>query len=414
MAKIVLTTFGSHGDLFPYLAIAEQLRSRGHEAIIAAPERYRVAAGKAGAVFFAVRPDVVDDPEISRRAMERKRGSEVVVREWLVPRLRESYQDLAIACEGADLVVSHVLTYAGPILAETRGLPWLSTVLAPMVFFSAHDPPALAAIPWFARLRPLGPRVVGALSRGVKRVSWSWSEPIRNLRRELGLPADKDPLWDGHHSPHGVLALFSSALAERQPDWPKCTTVCGFPFYDEDFGDAKAELLGDFLAAGPPPLVFCLGSSTVHAPGNFYEVAARAAGCLGCRAVLLTGDAAAPHPLPDGVLAIRSANVYPLFEACSVVVHPGGIGTTAQALRAGRPQLLIPYAHDQFDNARRVTGLGVGRTLHRKDLDSVRLSQQLASILSDSVMRAKVLEKRTEIRAENGTSTACDVIESRL
>ena len=170
--------------------------------------------------------------------MDPRHGAEVVVREILVPYLRDSYRDLEAACDGADLLVSHVLTYAAPILGEKTGIPWVSTVLSPMVFASAYDPPALAPIPWLARLRPLGPVFVRSLWRLLKRIAWSWSEPIRAFRQELGLEAGQDPLWEGQFSPHGTLVLFSRVLAQAQPDWPEPTTICGFPFHDADFGAA--------------------------------------------------------------------------------------------------------------------------------------------------------------------------------
>ena len=162
MARIVLTTFGSHGDVFPYLAIAARLTERGHEPIIAAPAVYRSDVETLGVAFAPVRPDVdLEDAETYRRAMDPKRGTVFVVRELLIPFIRESYADLERVCKGADLLVSHALTYAAHMLGERGSIPWVSTVLMPMMFCSAHDPPALPPILWLARMRveggPAGP-----------------------------------------------------------------------------------------------------------------------------------------------------------------------------------------------------------------------------------------------------------------
>ncbi len=416
MARFVLTTFGSYGDVFPYLAIGERLLQRGHTAVIAAPESYRRDVEDLGLEFAAVRPDVAfDDTETFLRLMDPRRGTERVVRELLLPSLRDAHADLQTACDGADLLVSHVLTYAAPIIGESTGLPWVSTVLSPMVFCSPSDPPALPPIPWFARLRPLGPGVIGFLLRRMMKFSWSWSEPIRALRTELGLNADADPMWEGQHSPHGVLALFSETFAARQPDWPAATTTCGFPFHDRDFGgDGDAEELAAFLADGPAPLVFSLGSSSVQAAGDFYASAARAAVQLGQRAVLVLGDRPAPPELPDTVLAIRSTPLQPLFDAASIVIHAGGIGSTGQALRAGRSQLVIPFAHDQFDNALRVERRGIGLRLDRRRLTTPRLSARLAQLLGDHGIEAKARAMAPAIRTEDGAGTACLVIEQVL
>ncbi len=425
MPTIILATFGSFGDVFPYLALGQELRRRGHRAVLATSAMYRDTVERSGLAFAPVRPDVdFEDDQVFRRAMEPKRGTEFVVRELVIPALRETYRDLATACEGADLLVSHVLTYAAPILGEKTGLPWVSTVLSPMVFCSAHDPPALAPAPWIAGLRRFGPGPTGLLLRLLKKVSWSWSAPIRELRTELGLAADADPLWEGQHSPRGVLALFSRHFAQPQPDWPPHTTICGFPFHDADFGNGgddgengvgnDAARLDRFLGEGSAPLVFSLGSSAVQSAGDFYVAAAESARRLDRRAVLVVGGSPAPPTLPDEVLAIRSTAVRPLFEAASVVVHAGGVGSTAQALRAGLPQLVVPFAHDQFDNAVRAERLGVGRNLARSRLTSARLTRALEQLLAGEETRGRATELAAKIRSEHGTERACDALEQAL
>jgi len=416
LARIVLTTFGSYGDVFPYLAVAEGLLRRGHDVVVATSELYRDVVGESGAAFAPVRPDVdYDDPEAFARALHRVHGPEVLVRELLVPHLRESYADLTAACVGADLLVSHVLTYAAPILAEKNGLPWVSTVLSPMVFCSAHDPPALAPIPWFASLRGLGPGVVGALWKVLKRFAWRWSAPIRELRRELGLPADADPLWEGQHSPHRVLALFSAEIAQRQPDWPAQTTQCGFAVHDRDFGGGPDdERLQAFLAAGEAPVTLSLGSAATHIAEGLHATVAEAVSRSGRRAVFVMGGAPAPEGLPDCVLTIRTTRVSALFSASAIVVHSGGIGTTGSAMRAGRPQLVIPFAHDQFDNARRVVQAGLGATINRRGLRAGRLSRAIENVLSDERVRATAAAVGERVRAEDGVAAACEEIERLL
>jgi UDP:flavonoid glycosyltransferase YjiC (YdhE family) len=416
MARIVLTTFGSYGDVYPYLAIGRRLVQRGHEAVIAAPAVYRAVAEDAGLEFAAIRPDVdFDDPELFAKAMDTKRGTEFVARELVMPFLDQSLEDLRAATEGADLITSHVLTYAAPMLGEVSGKPWVSTVLSPMVFCSAHDPPALPPIPWFSKARALGPGVVGVLWKLMRKVSWSWSAPVRERRRSLGLSADADPMWEGQHSPHGVLALFSGVLAAPQPDWPDAATVCGFPFHDEDFGDGEGgAALDAFLAAGDAPLVFSLGSSAVQAAGDFYELAARATRSLGRRAVLVTGGAEAPTDGGDDVLAIRSASVASLFPKAALVVHAGGVGSTGQALRAGCPQVVVPFAHDQFDNAVRVERLGVGGVLKRARLTVPRLTTLLRRVLADEAMAVTAATHAKRIATEDGAGAACDALEALL
>ena len=156
--RIVLTTFGSLGDLHPYIAIALGLQARGHEAVIATTRHYRQRIEARGIGFHPVRPDGPDldaDHDAMRRIMDPRKGSEYVVRELMMPALQESYEDILEAAQGADLLVSHVLTYATRLVAEKKGIPWASSFLQPLGFFSAYDPPVLPQIPFLSKLRVL-------------------------------------------------------------------------------------------------------------------------------------------------------------------------------------------------------------------------------------------------------------------
>src|SRR5437879_155643 len=221
--SIVLTTHGTLGDLHPYLSIAHELQKRGHKPVLATSEYHRRKIEAAGVEFHAIRPDIsFDDKELHRRLTEPKRGLERVIREFMLPVLRESHDDLLAVVQrggGADLIISQILIFAAPLIAEKTGVRWISTELQPGAFMSAYDPPVLAPFPALAKLRSLGSTFHRALFRVAKLTARSWSEPVRQLRRELGLAPGKDPLFEGRNSPHLVLALFSRVLGQPQPDW---------------------------------------------------------------------------------------------------------------------------------------------------------------------------------------------------
>lgn len=403
MARILLAAIGSYGDVNPFLAVGGALRRRGHSVVLAAPAQYAGDAGREGLEFKALRPDMDSkDSALMARVMDARSGPQNLVRELVMPAVRDTYADLEAAAAGADVLVSHMLTYALPVLAEKKGLRWLSVVLAPLSLFSSSDPPVMAAA-------PVSPKTLRRLSR-------SWSDPVRALRGELGLPPGADAIYEGQHSPYGVLALFPGAFAAPQQDWPAKTRLCGFPFYDQDFGGkGLAPDLAAFLDAGDPPVVFTLGSAAVSAAGEFYGFAAAAARRLGRRALLLAGPGAdALGDLPPGVMAARSAPYHALFPRAAAVVHSGGIGTTAQALRAGRPQLVVPFAHDQFDNAARVERLGAGRALSLAGLDSARLEEALRNLLSDASLGEKAAAAARAVGGDDGVATACDAVEALL
>jgi UDP:flavonoid glycosyltransferase YjiC (YdhE family) len=254
-----------------------------------------------------------------------------------------------------------------------------------------------------------------AIKRLARFVSRKWPQPIYDLREELGLPRGANPLFDAKHSPDLVLAMFSRVLGQQQPDWPPHTKITGFCFYDSDAGNAQLPPhLEAFLNAGPPPLVFTLGSAAVLAAGNFYEFGARATERLGLRAVLLIGSDARNRPrrpLPETICVAEYAPYSALFARASVIIHQGGVGTTAQCLRAGKPMLIMPYSHDQPDNARRMRRLKVARTLRRANFTPSRVAKKLKILLEDPIYARRAQQMALRLRSEDGPATCCNALE---
>jgi UDP:flavonoid glycosyltransferase YjiC (YdhE family) len=415
--RIVLATFGSHGDLNPFVGLARGLAARGHHAVVATSPCYRAAVERAGVGFHAVRPDGdPTDRALVARIMDGRRGTEFLVRDYLLPRLRESADDLAQALPGTDLLISHPITWAAPLLAEARGLPWASVVLAPISLFSAHDLPVFPEAGWVKHLEAL-PGVSRALVGLVKGVTRPWMEPVRQLRRELGLPPGGHALFDGQHSPHLVLALFSPMMAAPQPDWPKRVRVTGAVPYNGPADEPLSPELEAFLQAGPPPLVFTLGSSAVAAAGPFYERSAAATRALGMRAVLLTGSHEENRlriTPGDDILVVDHAAHARLLPRAAATVHQGGIGTLHQALRAGVPMLVVPFAHDQPDNAHRAEQLGVAHVVTPRRYTVTRATRELGRLLGDPGYARRAREVGARVAAEDGVAAAVDAIEGLL
>jgi UDP:flavonoid glycosyltransferase YjiC (YdhE family) len=333
-----------------------------------------------------------------------------------MPALQDAYDDLRPVAQGADLIVSHPVTFAAPILAEQLRKPWVSYVLAPMSFFSVHDVPVFPPAPWLRRIGERSPWVSRQLVAMARRVTRDWSRPVAALRRAHGLPPGGDPVYEGQHSPHLVLALFSRVLAAPQSDWPSHVVTTGAIPYNGPGAHVLPRELEAFLVAGPPPIVFTLGTSAVEAPGRFYEESLAAIRILGSRAVLLVGrhDGNRPATLPEGVIAIDHAPHASLFPRASVIVHQGGAGTLHHALASGHPMLVVPYAHDQPDNADRVRRLGVARVVQSGRYRAGRVVRQLRALLEDASYRQAAGRVGAIVRAENGVRSACDAIERLL
>lgn len=418
--RIVLSNIGTLGDINPLIAIALEMKRRGHVPVMALPAVYESRIKPLGLEFRAIRPDI--DPEntaLVAMVYDVKKGTETGLREFLFPVLRQTYDDLLAAAtkpERADLLLLGELNYAGPLVAQVTGIPWASYVLAPLSFFSAFDPPVLPPYPRMARADKVVPGMGKVINRLARFVSRKWPQPIYDLRQELGLPKGANPLFDAKHSPNLVLALFSSVLGVAQKDWPANTLITGFCFYDADAGNAALPpSLEQFLAAGEPPVVFTLGSAAVLAAGNFYEVSARAAMRMGVRAVLLIGTDERNRPrtaLPDSICAAEYAPYSALFSRASMVVHQGGVGTTAQCLRAGKPMLIMPYSHDQPDNARRMRRLKVSRTIQKASYTPARVARTLTAMLAEPRFAQKSASVEQTLAREDGVKTACDALEN--
>ncbi|HEX6285162.1 MAG TPA: glycosyltransferase [Pyrinomonadaceae bacterium] len=412
--RIVLNTFGSFGDIHPYMALAMELQSRGHVPVIATMEIYREKIEGAGLEFSPIRPNIPQpkdqDSDLIEKIMEPKTGARFLTEELIFPAVRDSYADLLQAVAGADLLVTHPAAPAGPLVGRKTGLPWVSTVLAPLSFFSAYDPPVPPFWQWTSKLSIFGPRFMRFFLDTMK--SSYKAKAVVDFRDELGLENTGNPMFEGQHSPTLVLALFSRVFAQPQPDWPPQTEITGFCFYDGRHNLPMPAELERFLDDGPPPIVFTLGSSAVWVAQDFFAESIEAAKRLGRRAVLLVGDERnRPQALPPGMIAVDYAPYESLLPRALAMVHHGGVGTTSQGLLAGVPTLIVPFAFDQSDNAEHARRLGTSRTLYRNNYRAARVYKELRELITQPSYAQSATTVSKQLKQENGPARAADLIE---
>lgn len=417
MAKIVLSTFGSLGDIHPKIALGLELRERGHEVKFNVMEAFREKFEMLGFEIFPLRPNLdPEDRDLVRRLMDIKTGPELMFNEILLPNLRPMYEDMMEAVKGADLVISGEVVLPIKSVVEKTGIKWISTSLAPISFLSADDPNVYPTAEFLENFRFMPRFFHQSVLNYAKKTFLNWFAPYREFRRELGLSENHDPMFGDKYSKLLHLAMFSKALAKPQPDWAKSTVQTGFCFYDgnQDLGN-MSEDLDNFLDAGEPPIIFTLGSAAVMDARDFYEQSIVAAKILNKRAVMLYGTFnQPPKGLDDARVGFDYAPYSQLFPRASAVVHQGGVGTTSQVLRAGVPMLVMPYSHDQPDNAARCRRLGVAEIINRDDYRAENVASKLRKLLSDLNYKAKADAVKQIIDSENGTKTACDEIEKLL
>lgn len=411
--RVLLVTNGSHGDVNPFIAVARALSARGHDATIATNPYYRGQVEDEGVGFEPVGEvlDLTRVGELYPDIMHPRRGSRVVIETLLAGFARDCYPRVRGLLAGGrfDVVVHHHIAMAAEWAARGAGVPTVTAVLAPMLWASRGDVISPTAS-W-----PVRP---GRVLRWVFHAAlppaagWLIDRPMNRVRRELGLAKDRGGYMRITRGGDVNLGLWSSALRGPCTGDPASGVVCGFPWHDRQRGAEGAEdRLERFLADGEPPVLFSLGTAAVHVAGDFYERAAGALRLLGRRGVLLVGPGRpVPRGLPAGSIAVEYAPFSSVMRRCAVNVHHGGIGSTGQGLRAGRPTVVVPHAHDQFDNAARLVRLGVSATVPRPKVTERRLADALSRMLSGDAA-AKAAELGRAVAAEDGAARAAEVIE---
>lgn len=418
--RITLTTFGSYGDLHPTLALALALQRVGHTVRLATSEVYRGKIERTGLCFSPIRPDdVIGDMGLISKALDPTDGPKTVIRDLTDAAIKDTYEDIAALVPDTDLFITSPLSFATVLAASKYRIPWISTVLAPISFFSIWDPPTLPNLLWARKILKRTPKpLLKALFTFARLATRSWCHRTLALARTLGLPKIRNPIFEDQFSPHGTLALFSPILGCPQADWPDGTRQTGFLFYDQGESLEMPAGLFEFISQGEPPIIVTLGSIMMMDAGDFFVKCAKVARQMGRRAILLYG-----RDHPQNVLGISPgkdlfmADYAPfskIFHLASVIIHQGGVGTTAQAIRAGVPTLIVPFSHDQPDNAYRMEALGISKTIERRKFTIEQATQQLTILLEDPAYtrRANVLGKK--LSQEQGEQAAVMAIESIL
>ncbi|GAA4770661.1 glycosyltransferase [Stakelama sediminis] len=419
--KVVLATIGSLGDVFPFVAIGKILKARGFDVLLCVPASHLDMVRSAGLDGVAIMPAFdeiwqamgLTEAEAVRKIVE---DQDFMIRDIAIPAMEASLLPLKRACADADLIVASLFALAAPLVAEILDIPLIPALLQPMTLFSAYDPPIGQK---FGTIATQGgnrwTRVWNRTCFGVIRTEMRrrYGRPINRIRRENGLaPQRSTPILDQEVEPMLRLGLYPAFLAPSQPDFPANFVHTGFPAFDGTCETALSREVEAFLSAGPAPLVFTLGSLVTGAPEKFYGESIALARRLGMRALLLGSDI--PAPKDKGICSIAYAPHSLIFPRAAAIVHHGGIGTTGQALRAARPQLIVPRLADQRDNGARLERLGIGRVLSWKRYSAANAAPVVTALLENPDVERRAVILGAELRAQNGAASAVDAIESAL
>lgn len=409
--RVLLVGIGTHGDILPVIALGAALKARNRQVHLAAPAPFQAMAARTGLSFTPIGTAADFDRAVRQPTLWRPvRGARAMLAA-VAEATEPTYRWLeAEARPGLDQVVASTLALGARVAQERLGLSLITLHLMPMLLESRFAPPRLPGLP-LPRLMPA--RWRHDLGRGADRfvLGPAALPPLNAFRARLGLPPVKR-LRHWWHSPERVLLGVPDWYAPPQPDWPAQVRQVGFPLADT-FGD-DADLppdLATFLLAGPAPLVFCYGSAMAGAH-RFFATAVELCRLTSRRGILLT---ARPEELP----AHRSPDLFQapyaplsrLLPNCTALIHHGGVGTVAQALAAGCPQLIVPVAFDHADEAERVVRLGVGASLARWRFTAERARRVLDRLLDSAAVAAACREVQVLMQAESGVAGACAIID---
>jgi rhamnosyltransferase subunit B len=404
----ILATVGTDGDFYPYLRLGKRLRARGHRVTLAANEPHGSLAADHGFDFHPL----VSEEQTRKRLTDPNFWHPVkgplLASEWGVGFLQPQYELLErLAAPEDSVLVAAPLIFAARLVHEKLSRPLASVLLQPWGIPSIDAPPVM---PGGFTLPRWSPRFVGKLYWGLidKIVDRRLGRPVNRVRERLGLPAVRNVARYAF-SPDLVLGMFPDWYGEPQADWPGQTRLPGFPLEETGSDSRLSPDTAAFCRSGKPPVAFTFGTGMLHARRQI-EAAIDACRRLELPGVLLTPhEEQLPTPLPGFVHHCRFAPFAELFPLCSAVVHHGGMGTLAQALVAGLPQLVLPLAHDQPDNAARLERLGVGAKLGPRQ-GGERVARALAA-LSRPEIRARCRELATRLVDHDSLAIASDWLE---
>jgi rhamnosyltransferase subunit B len=410
--KVLLTAIGSVGDVNPSIAIGRALRERGHQAALLVNPYFRRRVLAASLDFLPLGQEAhlrrLERLPIRHSGAKRSGWRELVLPN--VPLLIEAL-DTTLRTDAPDLVVYHPLTFGARWVCEWYNVRCALASLSPLVWMSREDGSVHAR----TGLRDTPPRWLLRLQLTLARyfMRWQVDRDLHPIRARFGFARSQDFFFDHVYNCDVNLGMWSPVLRGPMPDDPPNGKICGFPWFDAGPSSEPADAeLARFLEEGEPPIIFTMGSTAIAATSSFYQLAAEACRQLDRRGLLLTGlEENKPKRLPPGVLAVRFAPHSSVLPRGCATVHHGGAGTTAQALRAGRPTVVVPIAHDEFDYAARLKRLGTSLTLMRERVSAATLARTLRRILDNPAVGRRAALIGGKLQKEDGAATAAELLE---
>lgn len=418
--RIGIQTWGSEGDIRPFIALGHALAGRGHHVELLYTEigdrRYDEVAGSLGFTARAVASPVVPDRaelyDIGLEAINARdqlqQGLLISKRllEPVIPRMYEAGLELA---RRSDLLVHHFILHAARAAADVAGVPQITVAFAHMLTESRYIHPT--GLP---RLGEWGNVIGWKIARLA--MNQTLLKDVNRFRRRVGLPVFKDLMNEGWPSHRLHLLASSPALLDRPADWPAWIQMCGFLSLPPHEHEPRSHEVDAFLTNGAPPIFMGFGSlmplgGSQHLT-DILRIFRDAAAHAGQRAII---QADVDHPSTEDVLFVRRTPHAQVFPRCAAVVHHAGAGTTHTTLRAGVPSIPVPHVSDQFAWSDDLHRLGVAPApVKRTKLSATTLAARIRETAGNAAMKQQALAIQRRMASDNGPETAAILIENTM
>lgn len=422
--KIGMQTWGSHGDIRPFLSLAEGLQADGHEVtlVITCVDHARYVTGETAS---GLNIQTVASPIFKDEADLREAGGSIV--EECNP-FRQVYKILDLAfrpaeaemfaaatvlCKENELIIGHFFHYPLQACAEKANKPYVSVMLQHMAIATRFMPPP--TLPnWGKWSNKLLWEIVTSVLNGYLR------EVVNSLRQQLGLFAISDVVNDIWISKTLTLVAVSPAICQHQPDWPESVKVCGFlagPAVKIE--GTVTESVRQFITAGDPPIYMGFGSLMPKDKAmqtNTITLFTDAVRLAGCRAIIQAPDAEGCGFISSNdMLYVKALPHRQVFPDCSLIVHHGGAGTTQTVCYCGKPSVVIAHIEEQKFWGNELCELGIGaKVLHRRRVNASELASVINSVLHNHVMIETAVKIGRQMRQEDGIVQAIELINQHL
>lgn len=417
--RILILTYGTRGDVQPFLALGQGLKARGHDVWLATSTRFESFIEAQGLQFCGLSDELLAilDTAEGKELMENTSsifdaiGNNLRFLGRIGSMIRQQFEDSWVAAEKArpDLVLFHPKGFAGTMIAEKFGCPAVICLPFPMMIPTGETPHlGFPRLPFGSGYNRWTYSVVNSMA------AMSTKGQLKKSRADHGLPPARtySPIRSADGARLPSMTAVSPSVVPSPADWTETDRMTGYWFLEPEAGFVPSAELAGFLESGPPPVYIGFGSISGKDPARLARIAVEALTATGQRGILATGWGGLDADLlPDSILKIDAAPHDWLFPRMAAVVHHGGAGTTAAGLRAGKLSIITPFMGDQPYWGARVHELGAGPApIPQKKLTVDNLSAAIREALKNSKMRAQAELIGQAIRSENGVQRAIDFL----